>query len=342
MTRTVAFGLWYDFRNPLRWRVPFERLYAETFEQIAWAEQLGFDSVWLTEHHFADDGYTPSPLVLAAAIGMRTRRVRIGTNLIVIPLHDPIRLAEDAASVSLVTGGRFDLGVAIGYRESEFRVFGRDIRQRPSLAEEGIEVIRRAWAGRPLAFAGKRYRYGDVRVTPVPEHPPRLLVGGMAEPAIDRAARIGDGFLSTGGIGHDLYLAGLAKAGKTPEDGAIYAGHWGIVSDDPERELAALGEHLLYQINAYVAWGAFGPPGTVPPFPDPAAAVAHGMYELWTVETAVDELTRMLRAQPRIVDVHFWAQFPGESVASGSRRLELLARRVLPAVRARLQEDPSA
>jgi alkanesulfonate monooxygenase SsuD/methylene tetrahydromethanopterin reductase-like flavin-dependent oxidoreductase (luciferase family) len=339
MTRTVNFGLWYDFRNPLRWRVPFERLYAETFEQIAWAEQLGFDSVWLTEHHFADDGYTPSPLVLAAAIGMRTRRMRIGTNLMVIPLHDPIRLAEDAASVSLTSGGRFDLGVAIGYRESEFVAFGRNIRHRPSLAEEGIEIIRRAWSGQPLEFTGRRYRYGDLRVTPVPEHPPRLLIGGMAEPAIDRAARIGDGFLSTGGIGHDLYLSGLAKAGKAPEDGAIYAGHWGIVSDDPERELAVVGEHLLYQINEYVAWGAFGPPGTVPPFASPAAAVEHGMYELWSVETAVEELTRMLRAQPQVVDVHFWAQFPGEPVAAGSRRLEVLARRVLPAVRARLEED---
>ena len=161
----------------------------------------------------------------------------------------------------------------------------------------------------------------------------------MAEPAIDRAARIGDGFLSTGGIGHDLYLSGLAKAGKAPEDGAIYAGHWGIVSDDPERELAVVGEHLLYQINEYVAWGAFGPPGTVPPFASPAAAVEHGMYELWSVETAVEELTRMLRAQPQVVDVHFWAQFPGEPVAAGSRRLEVLARRVLPAVRARLEED---
>ncbi len=98
--------------------MPFERLYAQALDQIVEAERLGFDSVWLTEHHFCDDGYTPSPLVIAAAIGARTRRLRIGTNLMVLPLHDPVRIAEDAATLSLLTGGRFDLGVGIGYASS--------------------------------------------------------------------------------------------------------------------------------------------------------------------------------------------------------------------------------
>ena len=340
MARHVNFGLWYDFRNPARWRVPFERLYHQTLEQIGWAETIGFDSVWLTEHHFADDGYTPSPLVIAAAIGARTTRLRIGTNLLQIPLHDPIRLAEDTATLSLVTGGRFDLGVAIGYRQFEFDAFQRQLRHRPSLLEEGVEILRRAWRGDAINFNGRRFQVGDLRITPPPEHPPRILIGGMVPQAIERAARIGDGFLSTGGIGHDVYVAALNKYAKRPDEGVICAGDWAIVADDPEREAALLAEHVLYQTNQYIDWGAFGPPDAVPRFTDAAAALLGGLYELSTPDAAVDRLTKMLNAYPQIVDVHFWAQFPGESIESGSRRIECLATQVLPRVRAAVADAP--
>jgi len=333
MARHVNFGLWYDFRNPARWRVPFERLYSQTLEQIGWAESIGFDSVWLTEHHFTDDGYTPSPLVIAAAIGARTQRLRIGTNLLQIPLHDPIRLAEDAATLSLLTGGRFDLGVALGYRQLEFDAFGRRLQQRPSLLEESVEILRRAWRGDAINFDGRRFRVGDLRITPPPEHVPRILIGGMVPQAIERAARIGDGFLSTGGIGHDVYVEALQKLGKPADAGVVCAGDWAIVADDPEREAAAIGAHVLYQSNEYIAWGAFGPPEQVPRFSDARVALREGLYQLSTPEAATERLTAMLQQFPQIVDVHFWAQFPGESIASGSRRIECLATRVLPAVR---------
>src|SRR5688572_9787631 len=110
----VTFGLAYDFRNPEQWKMPYETLYREALEQISWAEVLGFRSVWLTEHHFCDDGYTPSPLVVPAGTGARTQHMRIGTNLIVLPPHDPMRNAEDAATVTNLTGGRFLPGVGAG------------------------------------------------------------------------------------------------------------------------------------------------------------------------------------------------------------------------------------
>ena len=136
----------------------------------------------MTEHHFCDDGYTPSPLVIGGAIGARTQRMRIGTNLMVLPLHDPIRIAEDAATLSLLTQGRFDLGVGIGYRELEFKQFGRELKYRPSLVEESMAIIRRAWAGERINFAGKRFQVGDLRVTPTPEHtPPRAHRGRAVE-----------------------------------------------------------------------------------------------------------------------------------------------------------------
>lgn len=341
--RQVNFGLWYDFRNPSSAGRSFESLYRASLEQIVWAESLGFDSVWLTEHHFCADGYTPSPLVIAAAIGERTRRMRIGTNLMLLPLADPVRLAEDAATLSILTGGRFDLGVGLGYRQLEFDYFGRKLNHRPSLMEEGVAIIRQAWSGEPVRLHGKRFRIDGLPVTPVPAAAPRLFIGGMAAPAIERAARLGDGFLSTGGIGHDVYVDALGTQGRARADGAICAGNWSIIAPDPEAEAARVGPHVLYQINQYITWGAFGPPDAVAPFPDAATALRDGLYELHDAASAVTALTGMLRAYPEVIDVHFWAQFPGEPIEQGSARIEYIAREVLPRVREALsiQRHPS-
>ena len=338
--RQVNFGLWYDFRNPAGG--PFEGLYRANLDQIVWAESLGFDSVWLTEHHFCADGYTPSPLVIAAAIGERTRRMRIGTNLMLLPLADPVRMAEDAATLAILTGGRFDLGVGLGYRQIEFDYFGRRLNHRPSLLEEGIEIIRRAWSGEPVHFSGKRFRVDGLSVTPTPTTRPRLFIGGMAPVAIERAARIGDGFLSTGGIGHDIYVNALEAQGKPRSAGAICAGHWALIAPDPEAEAARAGPYALYQTNQYVSWGAFGPPETTPLFPDAASALRDGFYTLWDADQGVQELVALCTAHPEIVDVHFWAQLPGEPIEQGSARIEYMARHVLPRVRAALAAPASA
>ena len=158
-------------------------------------------------------------------------------------------------------------------------------------------------------------------------------MGGMAPVAIERAARLGDGFLSTGGIGHDVYVDALEQQGKPRSEGAIFAGHWGIIAADPEKEAANVGEYALYQTNEYVSWGAFGPPEETPLFPDAESALRDGLYELNDGPGAVASLTEMLTTYPEIKDVHFWAQFPGESLESGSRRIEYMANEVLPAVR---------
>lgn len=330
---SVTFGLWYDFRNPTAWRRPFGQMYREYLDQIAGAEDVGFNSVWLTEHHFCEDGYTPSPLVIAGAIGERTRTMRIGTNLIVLPLHNPVRIAEDAATLSLLTGGRFDLGVGIGYRQPEFEAFGRELKFRPSLLEDACEIIRRGWSGEPVNYEGKRFSLGDLPITPAPEKIPALLIGGMSEPAIDRVARIGDGFLCTGGIGIDMYLQALERQGKDPAKGRVVLGCWALVSEDPKREWAAAGPHALYQSNEYIKWGAFGPPGETPQFPDEAAALDNGLYELWEPAEALDRLSALMEKYPQIEDIHFWAQLPGEPTSAGDRRIALMAEKVLPQLR---------
>ena len=337
MTHEVNFGLWYDFRKPNP-EPTFETFYQANLEQMVWAEDLGFNSVWLTEHHFVEDGYTPSPLVIAGAIAQRTTKMRIGTNLMLLPLADPIRLAEDAATLSILSDGRFDLGVGLGYRQVEFDYFKRQLKHRPSLMEEGVDIIRQAWSGNPVSFNGRRYNVDNLPVAPTPSTQPRLLMGGMAEPAIARAARIGDGFLSTGGIGHGEYIAALEALGRPRSDGAIFAGHWGVISADPEREAARMGEYALYQTNQYIRWGAFGPPEETPEFPTAADALRDGLYQMHDADSAVTALTSLLTEYPEIKDVHFWAQFPGEPVEQGSERIEHIARNVIPRVRANIED----
>ena len=333
MATLPTFGLWYDFRNPAPWRRPFGRMYADYLDQIANAEALGFGSVWLTEHHFLDDGYLPSPLIMASAIGQRTRRMRIGTDLMVLPLHDPVRIAEDAAVLSLVTGGRFDLGVGLGYKEAEFAQFGRSIKHRPSLIEESVEILRRAWAGETIDVQGKRFTINNHAITPHPETVPQILLGGIAPPAIERAARIADGFLPSGENGIDHYLQCVADLGRDPAEARIMHGSWAIIAPDPEAEAERIGPHILYQINQYRQWGAWGPPENSPPFATAREAIEGSLYQLWDAEAAVTHLQRLIDRYPQIRDIHFWAQLPGESVESGQRRLDYIATSVLPRLR---------
>ena len=131
-------------------------------------------------------------------------------------------------------------------------------------------------------------------------------------------------------------MKALSDQGKGADAGRICAGNWAIIAEDPAAEAAKVGPHVLYQTNEYVSWGAFGPPDEVPLFPDSDSAIRDGLYELWDADQAVTELTKMLTDYPQIVDVHFWAQFPGESIESGNKRIEYIAGNVLPRVRAAL------
>ncbi|HEX4108931.1 MAG TPA: LLM class flavin-dependent oxidoreductase [Solirubrobacteraceae bacterium] len=328
--RAPRFGLLYDMRNPASAERSFEQLYAEVLEQVVRAEQLGYESIWLTEHHFSTDGYSPSPVPLAAAIAAKTSSVLIATNLMLAPLHHPLRLAEDAAMLSILSGGRFDLGLGIGYRELEFAGLGVNRRFRPSLIEDTVAILRRAWTGEPFSYEGKRFTIPELPLGPIAARAPRILIGGMSEPACRRAAAIGDGFLSAFNPTLPLYVEGLRDLGRDPADGTICALQWIVVADDPERAWAEVGRHALYQINMYVEWGGFG---DVPPFESPAALLEAGLYQVWDGDAAVAALTDLVREYPQIEDIHYFAALPGESIASAGERIEYFARHVIPRVR---------
>jgi alkanesulfonate monooxygenase SsuD/methylene tetrahydromethanopterin reductase-like flavin-dependent oxidoreductase (luciferase family) len=334
---TPTFGLWYDLRNPARWRQPLGALYRDTLDQAVWAEQLGFGSAWFSEHHFADDDYASSPLTLAAAMGARTSTMRVGTNILVAALHEPVRIAEDATAIALATGDRFELGLGLGYHEREFTGFGRKVKQRPSLFEDSIAVIRHAWRGGAERHVGKRFSSPALPVTPLPESPPRLLIGAQSQVGIDRAARLADGVITLSNDHCQWYLDAVARHGRDVAEARIYASQWAIVAEDPEKVWAeGAGEKALYQLNEYIAWGSFEGPDQPGRFADPQAVLDAGAYRLMDASMTVDELVSMATAYPQIRDFHYWAQLPGETVEAGSARVQYLADKVIPEVTRRL------
>src|SRR5919197_5802794 len=126
----------------------FTQEYREIVDMVRLAETLGFDSAWVSEHHGSSDGYMPSLLPTLAAMAAATERIKLGTGVVLTPFHDPLRLAEDTATVDLISGGRLMLGLGLGWREEEFRMFGVPIRQRLLRTVETVEILRRAWTGR--------------------------------------------------------------------------------------------------------------------------------------------------------------------------------------------------
>ncbi|MDQ8043059.1 MAG: LLM class flavin-dependent oxidoreductase [Patulibacter sp.] len=323
-------GLYYELRNPQFKERSWEDLTEAVVEQAVLADELGFDSFWSSEHHFAPDGETPTPLMLAAAVAARTKRIRLGTDLMVLPLHHPVRLAEDAAFLSILSRGRFDLGLAAGYVEEDFEAFGQKLSYRPSLMEEGIEILKKSWSGEPFSYSGKRWTLPEVTVLPVPrpENRTRLMIGGFAPAAIARAAKYGDGFMCASLEGTaQIYLDALTEAGKDHSEGWISASAWWVVAEDPEKVWAEIGKHGLYQVNKYVAAGVFG---DMPLFTDPADLLERKQFEIHDGASAVARLKELKADYPQLADLHMFAVLPGEEVESAGERVEYVAKTVLP------------
>src|SRR5260370_3817480 len=190
IVRKVKVGYQLDFRNPPGSKLSFCELYDALLAQVTAAESLGFDSIWLTEHHFTDDGYLSALMPAAAAIAARTTRVTIGTYVLLAPFYHPLKLAEDAAFVDVVSGGRLRLGIGLGYRAEEFEGFGVPLAERLGRTLAIIEILMRAWTGERFSFDGKYFKFRDVRVLPRPvsEPHPELLSGVGPPKAIRPAA----------------------------------------------------------------------------------------------------------------------------------------------------------
>lgn len=245
----------YDLR-----RAPFspathEELYAACLEQCAWADAAGFDRVGLPQHHGADDGYCPATSVLGAAIAARTGSMVIDLKAVLLPLYDPIRLAEELAVLDLISNGRLEVLFGAGYRPAEFEMFRVPFSERGRRMTDHIPVLRQAWTGEPFKYHGS-----TVQVRPRPARPggPRIVLGGSTEHAARRAARLADGYDPVPPAAHtfEVYREECARLGRTPSEprrphpAAVFL----MVAEDPEAVWAEVAPYALHEANSYGQW----------------------------------------------------------------------------------------
>jgi alkanesulfonate monooxygenase SsuD/methylene tetrahydromethanopterin reductase-like flavin-dependent oxidoreductase (luciferase family) len=192
---------------------PSEEMYARAIEQAQAAESLGFRNVWLGEHHFSTYGYLSRPLQLASYLAAKTTRLRVGTAVIVVPLHHPLLIAEEVAMLDVLSNGRADIGLGRGYQRYEFERFGQQLDADGQRWNESLDILLKAFEGEPFSYDGKLFKIPETSIFPKPVQKPRppIWVTGQSPYAIEAAARRGLNVL-TGGFG--LPVERLAEFGK--------------------------------------------------------------------------------------------------------------------------------
>jgi alkanesulfonate monooxygenase SsuD/methylene tetrahydromethanopterin reductase-like flavin-dependent oxidoreductase (luciferase family) len=228
--------------------------YQAFVDMAEYADRHGFAMVTLEEHHGAENGWSPSPLVMAGLVFGRTKSIGVSLSALLVPLHDPIRIAEDLAVLDLASGGRMTTIAGIGYRPEEYALHRKSWSERGALMDECIDTILKAWTGEPFEYHGAKVR---VTPTPVTKPHPMLLVGGTSKVAARRAARFG---------------LPMFPAAHLPELEAYYyeqckeQGMQGFcmmpgaetalvhVADDPDKVWAELGDHFLHEAATYASW----------------------------------------------------------------------------------------
>ena len=340
MAQNVTFGLGlYTGQRAVATTGP---RYRDAVALASAAEAAGFDAFWVSEHHGLDDGYLPSPLTVLAAIATATERITLGTGVVIAPLHDPLRLAEDAAVVDHLSGGRLVLGLGIGYVDHEFRMFDSRWSQRGARLAETVEVLRRAWTGEPFTFAGRTMSFTDVRVTPRPYRDGGIPIwlGGYADAAVARAGRLADGHLTGRGEPRviDAATSALRSVRRPEQEGFVRAVNVVCVLDEPgghaasaRRAFAAqqLGyEHLQAGRDTYAS---------LITDPKPDQGLAAGSIERYIQASgSADDVVASLRA---VIDglagwhaIHVVLRlvFPDENLDDQLERVALAGRRLLP------------
>jgi probable F420-dependent oxidoreductase len=323
----------------------FAQEYRETLELVRLAEALGFDSAWVSEHHGSSDGYLPSLMVMLGAFADATSHIRLGTGVVLTPFHDPIRLAEDAAVVDQLSDGRLTLGLGIGWREEEFRMFGVPIEERVPRLVDTVAILRRAWTGERFSYEGAVLSCDRVRVTPPPARSggPPILLGGYADAAIRRAGRIGDGHITdaddTGHVQHAVSLMDEAarEAGRDPSASHLALMVNAFVADGGQQawDLARTG--VLHQLGAYEAWDA----GHDTPEHDSLETdgadehAARRGTAAGTPEDVVHALRPLVAAHGtrKEFDLIVRLHYPGMPFDTAARAVELFGERVLPALK---------
>ena len=283
---SMEFIISFDMRAP-SFGASKKALYSAALEMSEWADSIGFNAIGLGEHHASPDGYLPSPIPMAAAMAAKTQQITLRSNVLLAPLYEPVKLAEDLAVTQLISNNRLQIVIGAGYRPYEFQMFGTRREDRKQGYLRAIEVLRQAWSGESFAFDGRQ-----VTVTPVPDVPPPLFIGGSHPAVARRAAHIADGYFPPGGENWHVYRAERLKLGKSDPGehfhslGPIYT----HITRDPETVWKQLLPHISHTVNSYAEWTVEAYGKAAGPFAgnvDPADLRKSGAYQVLSPEEAV-------------------------------------------------------
>lgn len=309
---------------------PSSDLYAAAHEMTTWADQSGFHTLLVGEHHGTDDGYTSSPAVLAASLAAATSRIKVRLSALLLPLHDPIDVAEQIATLDLLTNGRVEVVFGMGYVPQEYAMFGVDMTTRAALMDERVRAVVDALQG-PTTFQGR-----PVHVTPSSSqrpHPP-IYMGGAVRASALRAARLNVGFVeqTANAILVDTYLEECRRLERTPCPVMRVPAHYSVfVAEDVEKAWVDLSPYVVHNANAYNSMASAG--NIKGPFAsqidphDQAAIRSRGGCKVLTPEECVQHLVRAAESGTM---VQFVPLLGGIDPEFGWRSLELLRSLVLP------------
>lgn len=282
----------FDMRAPA-WGTPTAELYAAALDMATFADEIGVDRIGLMEHHGSADGYLPQPFVLGAGIAARTKNVRLTLGAVILPLHDPVIIAEQIAVLDLVSNGRLNVIFGAGYVPSEFAMFNVSLRDRAKLLDAKIDLILRALRGESFEADGR-----PIFVRPLPVQAPEdiVMVGGGVEASARRAARFGVGF---GPVRADLipiYEAECAALGHAPRRVTSPSHRLPLcvhLTEDPDRSWAIMQPHASHVVAEYAKWAA-QEENSSSPFKglasDPDALRKSGLFGLWTPDQLVENI----------------------------------------------------
>ena len=319
----------------------FTEEYRDAIQLVKLVEREGLDAAWVSEHHFSEDGYLPSLLVMLAAFATVTERIELGTGVILAPFHDPIRMAEDFAVVDQISGGRTIAGFGIAWRDEEFREFNIDVKTRVGRTRELIEVLRLAWNEERFDYSGKYFSYSGVSVTPKPARVPPILVGGFVDDAIRRAGRIGDGYISSRAapdrVGEAFRMAAEERAKAGHEGPPIVALLQNtFVTQDPDEDWPMVRDGIGHQLGTYTGWRAgTDVPGKKLEVMPPDEKTIRDMTAYGTPNDVVEYLSPIVKVLAEYPESHLIVRlhYPGMTAEPAATAIRLFARDVAPKLR---------
>ena len=291
--------------------VAHDQLYAELLDQAGQVEAAGLDSMWVSEHHFAEDGYMASVLPIVAALLARTRRITVATDRLAASLYDPVRLAEDAIALDLLSGGRFVLGLSLCYRDEEFVGFGVERETDEARLEEAARLLRDAFESRPV-------RGADVTPPPATEGGPRLMIAGDGERGPERAGRTADMMMVDPTEPWPVVDAAVERydAARGDQNGELVLFTYGALSaQGPEAAWAEVSLGFRYMRHNYDRW--MGKPETevLPP--------AHYRLLLGAPEEVAAQAAEYRRRYGERVHLVLRCNYPGMTATAVSLQIRL-------------------